>query len=115
MYCKAAAILGWVRYVGHIKVSYLLSSKSLELFNLLLSYCEVVPEAGSPLLKSMGCQTDAVTSSLRMTACSSVDMIAESSRNDYCPKPACTFWSVSVPSACQTHPTSCGTAATWQL
>ena len=38
-----------MRYVGLIEVLNLLHSKSLELFNLLLSYCEIVPEPGSHL------------------------------------------------------------------
>lgn len=50
MHCKPAAIRGCTRYVGLIEVLDLLHSESLELFNLLLSYCEIVPEPGSHLV-----------------------------------------------------------------
>ena len=50
LHCKPATVCGCTWYVGLIELLNLLHSKSLELFNLLLSDCKVVPEPASLLV-----------------------------------------------------------------
>ena len=111
MNCKPAAIRGCTWDVCLVEFLDLLHSESLELFNLLLSDCEIVPE---PALLLVNSQTAYVLSDrlngVQITACT----ITRQPGYIFVGQSARTSVSVSAPSAYQTHPTSCDIAAAWQ-